>query len=525
MENIPENNDFIPEESQESEEQSTIFSAPQSHSTKNQNKQKKPVLKLISIVLIAAIVIAGGIIAIKSIPTESDESGNDNSLVSDKTINVLVSNQDDFKAVTVKNKNGSFKFYPEKAKEDGEEVTNWYLKGYNKELVSDYYIETVVSTIANLTATKEITKMSLSDCGLDKPEVTVNVTKKDGSGFSVLISGTTYDNKECYFKTADSDKIYTTASGFKDTFIFTDLELAATPSLDAFDVGDITGYTSDDGSLISFDKITLAGKNFKTPVVIEPNDDKLLSSILPYLIAKPTTRVANSESVEAIFNVFKSGLSSSASGIYAFDVKPETLKKFGLQNPNLVATMTIKGKSLTYKFALQKDGNYAVICDSSKVVAKIEASALSFAEFKLNNYYSPFVCMISIETLDYFELKVGKEKYKFDITSTVTDTDETEYEIKLNGKDIDFEKFQDAYMEIVSLSCSDFTTSNISGSADYTFTFKFKKENGGGKTVTEFYKISDTRYQYVTDGVNLGKVNSYALKKVIETLEKFSKTN
>ncbi len=520
MENIPENNDFFAEDLGEQEE-STIFSAPVSHSRKNQNKQKKPLFKLISIVLVAAIVITGSIIAIKKIPTENTENPSDNSFTADKTIDVLISNQDDFKTVTVKNENGSFVFYPAKANEDGEEVTNWYLKGYDKELVSDYYIGTVVSTIANLTATKEITEMSPSDCGLDKPEVSVNVSKKDGSSFSVSISGTTYDNKECYFKTADSDKIYTTTVGFKDTFIFTDLELAASPVLPGFDVGDITGYTADDGSLVTFDKITLTGKNFKTPLVIEPNDDELLSALMAYIVTKPTKRIAESQSVDSVFNIFKSGLSASASEIYAFDVKPATLKKFGLHSPDLVAKMTIKGKSLTYKFSLQKDGSYAVICDSSKVVGKIDASSVPFTEYKLNNYYSSYVCMISIDTLEYFELKIGKEKYKFSITSTVTDTDETEYEVTLDGKPIDFEKFQNAYMEIVSLACSDFTTSKINSSPDYTFTFKFNKEDGGGKTVTEFYKISDTRYQYATDGVNLGKVNSYSLRKVIETLEKF----
>ncbi len=523
MENLPENNGFFPEELETEEEQSTIFSAPESHSTKNQNKQKKPVLKLISIVLVAAILITGGIIAIKNVPTENSDNQTEDSFLSDKTINVLVSNQEDFKTVTVKNKNGSFKFYPEKAKEDGEEVTNWYLKGYDKELVSDYYIGTVVSTIANLTATKEISDMSPADCGLDKPEVTVTVNKNDGSSFSVLISGTSFDNTECFFKTDDSDKIYTTNSGFKETFIFTDLELAAAPILPGFDIGNITGYTSDDGTLTLFDKITLTGKNFKTPLVLQPNDDELLSSVLAYIVTKPTKRVAESESVEAVFNIFKSGL--SASEIYAFDVKAATLKKFGLDSPDLVATMTIKGKTLTYKFALQKDGDYAVICDSSKVVGKIDASSVPFVEYELNNYYSSFVCLISIDTLDYFELKVGKEKYKFAITQTVTDTDETEYEIKLNGETIDVEKFQEVYMEVVGISCSDFTVSNVNSSPDYTFTFKFNKENGGGKTVTEFYKISDTRYQYATDGVNLGKVNSYSLKKVIESLTKISASN
>lgn len=520
MENFPENNDLMPEEIMP-EEESTIFSAPTAKTTKNQNKQKKPVLRLVCVLLVAAILITGSFIAIKFIPPSESENPNDNSSFADKTINVLISNPDDFKTIKVTNKNGTFNFYSEKAKENGEEVTTWGLKGYNKELISDYYVDILASTIANLTATSKVTNISLGDCGLDKPEASVTVTKKDGSSFKVLISGATFDNKECYFKTADKDEIYTTTIGFKDTYIFTDLEVAESPVLPGFDVGNISGYTAEDGTLSAFDKITLSGKNFKTPVIIEPNADKYLSSFLPYVVTKPTKRVAENDNVGAIFNLFKSGLSSSE--IYAFDVKANTLKKFGLSEPDLVAKMTIKGKTFTYKFALQKDGNYAVICDSSKTVAKVDSASLPFANYKLNNYYSSFVCLISIDILDYFELKVGKESYKFSITSTVSDTDETEYEVKLNGKVIELEKFQDVYVELVGLSCSDFTASKVSGEPDYTFTFKFDKENGGGKTVTKFYKISDTRYQYTTDGVNLGKVNSYSIKKIVESLVNLSK--
>lgn len=522
MENLPENNGFFSEESETEEEQSTIFSAPQSHSTKNRHKQKKPLLRLISILLVSAIIITGSIIAIKKIPTENVGNGTDTSFLSDETISVLVSNPDDFKTVTVKNKNGSFKFYPVKEEEDGEEVINWYLKGYDKELVSDYYIGTVVSTIANLTATSEITDLSAADCGLDKPEVSVDIIKNDGSEYSVFVTGTTYDNKECYFKTDTSDKIYTTTSGFKDTFIFTDLELAESPVLEGFDIGKIKGYTSEDGALSTFDKITLTGDNFKTPLVIEPNDDELLASIMAYVITQPTKRVAESDSVGSVFGIFQSGL--SASEIYAFDVKAATLKKFGLDIPDLTATMTIKGKTLTYKFALQDDGNCAVICDSSKVVGKIDSASVPFVEYGLNDYYSSYVCLISIDKLDYFEFKNGNQKYRFTISSTVNEADETEYEVKLDGEVVELEKFQTAYREVVALSCSDFTTTKTGSAPDYTFTFKFNKENGGSKTVTEFYKVSDTRHQYVTDGVNLGKVNTYSLKKIVESFEEIYST-
>ena len=517
MENTPQNNDFNKEF--ETSGESTIFSAPVSHSTKNQYKTKKRWITVTASFLAVVALIGSTFAVIKLIPKKKDGNNSLQNGYQSNTITVLNQDKSTLKTVTVKNANGTFSFFPETLKSEGEETTEWYLKGYEKDLIDSYAAEIMVDTASVVTASKEITEMSDSDCGLDKPIITISLQSDSDKNHKILIGDTAYDQNNCYIKLVDTDKIYLTSIDIKDTLDFEALDLASTDDLPAFKVTDDIDdkYLSGDGDLASFDSITVSGKNFSKNLVIKPNNNEVFAKygIYPYLISSPSNRIANDETVPEVFSLFTNGL--SVSGAYSFDVKAATLKKFGLDKPDFMATLSVEGKTMTYKFALQKDGDYAVVCDKSKLISKVAVDTISFVEYELSDFYSTFVSLFTVTTLDSFEIKVGDKEYKFNITATKKD-DDTEYTVSYNGKSISWDKFTDFYQNVATLPCSDFTIQSVKGNPDYTFTFNFNKENGGGKTVTKFYKVSDTRYQYSTDGINLGKVTSYSLKKIIESV-------
>lgn len=111
-------------------------------------------------------VLAGGTVAvIKLIPERED----DTSTPSIETIKVLDKSSDDFKTVTVTNKNGTFKLYSEEEKEESSSSSSssdtssstvktvWYLDGYSKDVINSSSVSSIVSSVASVTASREVT--------------------------------------------------------------------------------------------------------------------------------------------------------------------------------------------------------------------------------------------------------------------------------------------------------------------------------------------------------------------------------
>ena len=145
MNNFPENENL-----NEAEEISTIFSDPEQHkkvATKNGNKKR---LTIVISALVAVAVLIGGTFAVVKLIPEKQEETSSNSF---EEIEVLSKKDTDYKTVTLTNKNGSFKFYSVITKaedKDSEDTAQWYLDGYEKDLVSTSSISQLVRYVSNI---------------------------------------------------------------------------------------------------------------------------------------------------------------------------------------------------------------------------------------------------------------------------------------------------------------------------------------------------------------------------------------
>lgn len=502
------------------EEGSTVFSDPAEHK-KTVIKQKKRLLPKIIAAVAAVGVLAGGTVAvIKLIPEREEES----STPSIDTITVLDMKSDDFKTVTVTNKNGVFKLYSaeETVETDSSDTSsseteiNWYLDGYDKEVINSASVESIAGNAAKLDAVREIASKSAADCGLENPAVKAEVVKNDGSEFAILVGNESPDNTGIYVKLSTEDKIYITESDLISDFTFDALSLAETSSVPGVTVTDeMKDYTGDDGALSSFDTITLTGKNYPEKVVLAPNSDENLSAYAAFMTVSPTRRIA--DNVDGIFGLFKSGV--SASGAYSFDTSASARKKLGLDNPDLTAEIKIGSYTASYLFKQQEDGDYAVWYDGAKLIKKVSASSLSFIDYKVNDYYASWVCLQSINELSNFTVKTPDKTYSFDIVYDDSEDAEETYVITYEGTKLVAENFQNFYQECISLSCTDYTVDKVSGEPAMSFVFTYS-DSSRDKTAVEFTKSSETKYQYSIDGIDMGKINSSALNKILRLAEK-----
>ncbi len=512
MSNIPENEK---NEAVENEEVlSTVFSNPEEHRKIETVKKKKPLVKILAFFLSLVILTGGTVAVIKLIPEREED---DDYVPLLEEIDVINLKSNTFDTVTLKNSSAEFNFYSEEVEktdtssESEERVVNWYLKGYGDDVISSPTVSEKIEGISLITAIRKINDLSDSQCGLDSPVIEAEIKTTEGKVVSMLIGSASPDKTGYYFKSSESEDIFLISEETKQDFEFETLDLANADVLKGFPLTeDMKDYMDDNSDLSTFDTVTISGKNFDKSLVIVPNPE---NTLVPYIITSPSIRRA--QNVENIFNAFKNGITPI--GAYALDTSANTLKEFGLSNPDFVMTMKAGNKTHTFKFALQKDGNYAVVCDGEKLVKKVSADNLSYVNLKETDFYSTWVCLEYITELSAFEIKYGDKSYEFIFESAENEEGETEItKVTLDGKGIDVDEFKAFYQECISINCTDFSTDKISEKADYTINFKFID-----KTVKtyEFYKSGATKYQYAENGVDMGKVNSSALNKIIKALE------
>ena len=520
-------------ENLETDDESTIFSDPIAHKKTAENVKKKLVIVPIIIAFLITAVIIGAIIwVVKNIEVKDKDgqntSSNGESVSGITNETILNFTEDDVTKMTVTNENGTYKFYSETVYDtttntsSGSEkgTKHWYIEGYDSDLINEDDISTKVGYLSGVVAIMEITKMTPEECGLDKPIVTVQFTVSTGESYTVTVGSASIDSRNpgYYAKVSGSDKIYLINDSYKFDAVFTPLDMANANALPHFEPNKADeSYLNEEGVIATFDTITVSGSAFTSPIVIAPikGANEQLTGLTPYNIISPVKRVANN--VDTLFDAFQKG--AFVDGAYSFDVSAKSLAEHGLDKPDFVATIKIGTKTLTYKYALQDDGNYAAIADGSKMIYLVSKENAAFAAYTETDFYANWICINSINDIKGLDIVTPDKTYSFGITANPDETSEDKYIITYNGTKIDCQSFQDFYEKVIGISCTDFKIDNLTAAREYSFIFKFKDSIGGENRI-DFIKASDTRYQYISDGVAGGRVNVSDLKKIIRELEK-----
>lgn len=501
------------------EEGSTVFADPAEHK-KTAVKQKKKLLPVIIAAVLAVAVLAGSTVAVIKLIPEREENDSNASLESIKVIN---DDSDNYKTVTVTNENGTFKLYSteetvetDSSDSSGSETEiKWYLDGYDKELIDSSTVRLIADNAALLSASREITSKTAAECGLEAPKIKTDVLKNDGSEFSILIGSESPDGTGIYVKLSTDDKIYVTESTIMENFTFDALELAEKSEVPGVAVTDAMADYTEEGELTSFDTITITGKNYPEAVVITPNEDKIFSDYAAYMTVAPTKRIA--DNVSGIFSFFKNGAASS--GAYSFDNSASARKQLSLDNPDFTATIKIGSFTASYLFKQQEDGGYAVWYDGARLIKKVTVANISFIDYKTTDYYASWVCLQSINELSNFAVKTPDKAYSFDIVYDDSENAAEPYVITYEGEKLVAENFQNFYEECIRLSCSDYTIDKGSGEPEMSIVFTYSDPSRDAVTV-DFVKTSETKYQYRINGIDMGKVNSTDLNKILRLVKK-----
>lgn len=512
MADFPENE----KQEREAEEFSTVFSDPVAH-REIKVKNKKVLPKIIASVLALCLLVGATVAVINLIPVLKDEA--DSSSLSDGSIEVMSLKSDDISSVKVENSIGVTEFYSETDSSDDAETTLWKIKGLDGEVTSSSNIETVVGYVGELTAKRTVTQKTAEECGLNDPTIRVEVSPKEKEGYTLILGSKSPDNMGYYLKIEGKDDIYLVGDSLYEALNFHLLDFANTDNISGFvNVdGELDDYFAS-GALANFDCLAFKGGEFGSNFEIIANTDSVISEYYGYLVKNPTRLADN---YGDILTLYQKGI--TVDGAYSFEVTAGSLEKFGLNDPDLETTMYIKDKSITYKFALQEDGDYAVVGSGSKLIHKVSSLNLEgVVNTKPEDYYSEVVFITSIDNLDKFNITAKGKEYNFTVTVNETEDEDGEteksYSITLNGKKIKTQDFKTFYEECISLEYKEFNVTETSETPSLVFDTTLKN---GTKTKIEFTSVSATRYNCKIDGVALGKVTATSVNSIIKGLENF----
>ena len=508
MEQFPENNNTV-----EQEEESTIFAAPAEH---NDHKVKTGGRwKKILAALLAVAILAGGTVAVINLIPVLD----DGSTTSSGTLMAVQLTSNDVETLTVKYGESTLKMsstIAETSKAEGsdeESTLVWRLEGYDAALIDAATVSQTVTDIASIAAMREMDNAN-ADYGFDKPKATAVVTcRGDVKDYTVTVGNTSPDDSGVYIKLSTSDTVYLVDESEISCLYEDALYYAINTTLGGIANNEaISSYFTND-VVSAFDKITLTGKSYEKPLVIEKNkEDGIVSEYVQYSITSPVTRPA--DNVSETLSSLGGGIGTV--GAYSFDKSAQSLKKFGLDDPYLIATIQIGEFKRVYKFAKVDDNYCAVIADNDPLIRKVATVSLTYIDNKPSDYYYKTMFLEGIYDLSSYTVESKGEKYTFDIKYTPKDEEndvEEKFDISVGGKAIEASNFQDYYRIMLGIISVDYTTKNIGG--DYETKVTLKHTNGAADTVLGFKKYSDQRYQYYMNGTPLGQITSSEYQKIM----------
>ncbi len=514
--------DTVSEETQDidnSEAESTVFSVPVEHKNKSvKSGSTKRIVSIIAAVVAVAVLVGGTLAIIKLIPEMSDDETV--STIFDENITVVEADSSKFSTVTVKNKNGEFKLVTQQVDStdsNGQNKTSkyWTVEGVDASKLSSTAMSKLVSSVADVSATREIDKPA-AECGFDEPKIKVSVKSNDDSAYTFMVGNESPDGLGYFLMVEGKDTVYIAPETEIADFDFSLLDLSDTSPIPAtIFTTDTSGNKIDDGTYAIFDSLTFSGKLYPENLTIVTNkDESEITTLIPYMITNPTNRYATTEHLSCPVNIFSAEV--LVAGNYALDVTDETLKLFGLDDPDVILTMTINGEAKTFKISEVEEGYCAVVYDGATMIRKVDSSTFEFLELSAEDFYYKSLFIHSINDITNLTLKNSEGEIKFDISYEEDDDSNKTYHISTNGTELTASNFQSFYKDFVCIQCSSFDTEEISAEPDSVITFTFYN---GEESIVEFYKVNETEYQYSIDGVAMGKITSSSYNKMIKNIQ------
>jgi len=501
-----------------SDEESTIFSAPEAHRdiVKKGVKLKKMIMAAVALVVVSAIAITVAL----TVPPLLDDKDNSSSEINPPMMDSKLFEGVDRVTLTRGSTVIEYKTIDrekETEDDDGNKVTEivkeWALKEVDPELTDYTNIDNTVNSYMEQHYTKKVSdnKNDGNDYGFENPTYQVDFYKEGSSDIflSLYIGGENPAKTGHYATTSQDNAVYYIAGESEFYHYQKNLTDFVNPeSIPA--IAKDKEYSDDnftEGQLVLCDKVIVSGKNLGDTYVIEAQDADNVTTFTSYKVTSPTTRPANDDNIGNYVALFSYGV--EATGRYSYSVTDEDLKKFGLIDPDFELTVYVDNIKRSFKATLQSDGNYAVFYEGNKTIMSVPAGSLTPATYDRSDIFNTLLFIENITNAESLSVESGKEKITFGIVTEYDEESDSNNltKITVGGQEITKSNFQNYYQYLVGVKAQSYEEVDTKGLTPETV---LVLTHIGGKTSTtvKYFKITNTRYQVEVNGVKMGLISS-----------------
>lgn len=301
--------------------------------------------------------------------------------------------------------------------------------------VSNSTILAALTTFGTLTAKTEVEGgiEHLEEYGLNDPIATV--TWQKGAESHRMELGTASPTGGYYMRLDGGDTVYTYAAENANYFL--------SKRMDYYDTSVYDFDQNQDAEYIN--RFAIRQKDGESIEVLlqDLSEDSLDSA---YLMVEPIRHNFSLEKSDAIVNLIGN---LTVCTVYDDSLAPETLSKYGLDDPDYTFEFVNVQEEHILKFGKLSDEGYRYMCtNGSPFVYIVDDDTINLLMHDVAYYCEKISYTRSYDTIDKLVISGGGKRYEIDITGTAADDDLKAY---INNKYVDYDRFADLYAHIISI--------------------------------------------------------------------------
>lgn len=459
---------------------------------------KKQVITLVSVVLVLGLLVTALIFLNRN--PEKDASSE---TASDSSVTLYSGDKEDVVKLRVENKDGGFTI-----NRTGDDT--WKVEGLSDYPVDNTNVESALQRAASFVARRLVAESAddLSEYGLDKPAASFYVEFEDGAAHELLIGDEVPGGSGFYAKEKDGDRIYISETSGSYAFWFN-------KKLSFIDLSLSEGISAEDQMKIQ--RIIFGGSAREKRIVLRPVTEKESeekNNMDTYKIIEPYYFSPNPDKLSSFLSSIGSGL--TAMEAVALVTSPKVLKSYGLDDPPYTISYTLNDN--TFKMSIgdrdESDDTYYVLVEGKKVVYKVSASVLTYANWQIKDLLS-YTVFIFIDSVESIRVKTSSVDYTYKLSGEGDDL-----KVTLDSKTLDTDNFRSLYQILLggfsSAAQTDAERTETSPALSITFNYRDKDRESVN---IDYYKIDSRNYKRYVNGIPLNSVTVTYINKVIKSLQ------
>lgn len=474
----------------------------------------KSKIKIIIIFGIIIVLMAAAVVILNITGKNPENGETDASDTANPTSMLLYDKKpSDINTLTIDNMSGSYKI---ERFGEGEQAV-WAVKEFLTVPVNRVAIDTLREAAATLTYQKLVAEnvTDLSIYGLDNPRAIVKTEFSDSSNTvkEICIGNDTPANGKTYFRFAGEKTVYTVNTS--DISCFLDdkyscinktVYVAFTPS----DTEDTTDYTK-------INKMVISRKDIDYDIVIEYDKrldvpDSVVSNASTHLITSPVTLDLNPDkSADVMGKVF--GL--TADSVEVVNPTDEQLTEYGLNDPFADVFMDIAGGDFHLVIGNEntdKTGRYCY-AEGVDVIYVFNNESLPWINFKPLDISTTMITSNYIFKITSLDITGSSTDAHF----TMTGTTESDFDVKLNGTNVETDAFKSFYQFLLRTPAEELYFEANTAEPDLTVTINCPDNTDELK----FFNLENRRTAIALNGKISFTCKTSYVERLIENLQRF----